>query len=125
MVTFNIINISVYYYSKMRKKKYITGFCSLMFMLVLNVVVYATNTTNTTADIARSLDTATYNFLYLTILVFIYVLSFISKQQIIGVLGSIGLLIYSISFFSYNTGLAVIILASSLILMMYFTFIEW
>ena len=109
----------------MTNKKYIIGFCSLMFTIVLNTFVYATNTTNTTADIARSLDTATYNFLYLTILVFIYVLSFISKQQIIGVLGSIGLLIYSISFFSYNTGLAVIILASSLILMMYFTFIEW
>jgi len=73
-----------------------------------------------TKDVIDGGEKYTMDFIILIIIIGLLLLAFITKQSIIGILASIGVVIYGISIFTSNVSIGIITTCSGLILMLYF-----
>ena len=63
------------------------------------------------------------DIIILTILMFLLISAFAIKNGVIGILGSLGLVIYSVGVLEWSSGIGLITLSSGLILSLYFLFV--
>lgn len=115
------------------KKLFLIG---LVFLLSL-FVAFGNTTTNTTYIIQPPTESTlnsftscstyadtSFIFIILGLIVLLFILALTTKQYILGILGSFGLLFLALSIFTCFVAFGIILVASSILLLLYFLFAQ-